>query len=319
MRHPPDLSIIVVGWNVRDFLHRALASIFNTDDATWPEVIVVDNASTDGTADMVRTTYPQVRLIANATNRGFAGGNNQGIAAATGRYLLLLNPDTEVLGGALATLVDYLRAHPDAGMVGPRLLNPDGTTQSSRRRFPTLPVLFLESTWLEGLAPGHLLNRYYMLDKSDAVEQDVDWIQGAAMLVRREVIEQVGTLDEGFFMYSEELDWCRRIRDAERRILYAPAAEIIHYGGKSSEQVTPARHIYFQSSKVRYTHKYHGALTAEALRLWLLGQYIWQGFVEAAKWIIGHRRKLRAARIQAYWQVLKSGLRQRRALQERRS
>jgi hypothetical protein len=141
--------------------------------------------------------------------------------------------------------------------------------------------------------------------------QEVDWVQGAALLLRREVIEEVGGFDEDFFMYSEELDWCRRIKEAGWRIVYLPKARIVHHEGKSSEQVVPARHIYFQSSKVHYARKYHGALVAELLRLWLLGQYLWQLGTEGAKWLVGHRRSLRASRVAAYRRVLRSGLRQR--------
>ena len=314
------LSVIIVSWNVRDLLQRALASVY----ASWGrktglEIIVVDNASHDDSVAMLRASFPDVQVIANTENRGFTGGNNQGLTAATGDFLLLLNPDTEIVQDALPRMVEYIRTHPDVGMVGPQLLNPDGSVQSSRRHFPTLPVLFLESTWLEKLAPRKLLRYYYAQDQADDVIQDVDWITGAAMLVRREVFSQVGGMDEGFFMYSEELDWCRRIRevawrdaswrDANWRIVYFPQARIVHHEGKSSEQVVPARHIYFQTSKVRYTRKYHGDAVAELLRLWLLAQYVWQIGVEGAKWLIGHRRDLRIARIAAYRQVLKSKLR----------
>jgi hypothetical protein len=307
-RHP-KLSVIIVTWNVREFLDRALASVY----ASWGErpgldVIVVDNASRDGTVEMVRSDYPQVRLIANRDNRGFTGGNNQGLAAAHGDYLLLLNADTEVRCDALARLVTYLEEHPDVGLVAPHLLNPDGTTQSSRRRFPTLPTLFLESTWLQGLAPHRLLARYYIEDRPVDVEQTVDWVTGAAMMVRRDVVDDVGGLDEGFFMYSEELDWCRRIHAAGWTVAYIPTANIVHYGGKSSEQVATARHLYFQTSKIRYTRKYHGAFAAGSLRWWLMTQYAWQLGVEAIKWLVGHRRELRAARIRAYQEVLASRL-----------
>lgn len=316
MASAPTLSVIIVGWNVVELLRRALQAIYTTTaGGQIPEVIVVDNASTDGTPAMVRTEFPQVHLIASSTNLGFTRGNNRGIARAGGDMILLLNPDTEVIGNALERMVAYLQAHPAVGLVGPRLLNPDGTPQSSRRRFPTLPVLFLESTWCEGLAPAATLDRYMVRDRADTLAQEVDWVTGAAMLVRREVIEQVGPLDEGFFMYSEELDWCHRIRDAGWSIAYTPDAEIVHYGGKSSEQVAPARHIYFQSSKVRYARKYHGAFIAGLLRTWLLGQYVWQIGLEGAKWLLGHRRELRAARVAAYWRVLCSGLHQQSAIE----
>ncbi len=314
------LSIIIVSWNVRDLLQRAITSVY----ASWGrqpglEIVVVDNASHDDSVVMLRADFPEVIVIANTENRGFPAGNNQGLTAATGDFLLLLNPDTEIAADALPGMVEYLQSHPDVGLVGPQLRNPDGSVQSSRRRFPTLPVLFLESTWLEKLAPRKLLRYYYAQEQPDDLVQDVDWITGAAMLTRRETVAQVGGMDEGFFMYSEELDWCRRIKEAGWRVVYFPEARIVHHEGKSSEQVVAARHIYFQSSKVRYTRKYHGNVAAECLRLWLLAQYVGQIGVEGAKWLIGHRRDLRAARLAAYRQVLKSKLRMSESANERMS
>ncbi|MEA3397137.1 MAG: glycosyltransferase family 2 protein [Chloroflexota bacterium] len=307
---PPTLSVIIVSWNVRELLRRALASLYASwGDRPGLEIIVVDNDSDDDSVAMLRAEFPQVQVIANSDNRGFTVGNNQGLTCAHGDFLLLLNPDTEVEGEALWQLLDYANNHPRVGMLGPRLLNPDGSTQSSRRRFPTLPVLFLESTWLQGLLPRRVLRSYYAQEHPDAAVQTVDWITGAAMLTRREVVAQVGGLDEGFFMYSEELDWCRRIKEAGWKIVYYPEARIVHHEGKSSEQVVPARHSYFQSSKVYYTRKYHGRLVSESLRWWLLAQYVWQLGVEGAKWLLGNRRTLRAERLAAYRQVLRSGLR----------
>jgi len=303
------LTIIIVSWNVRELLKRALISIFASwGSAPGLEVIVVDNASTDGSVAMLNAGFPQVRVIANTENLGFTKGNNQGLVIARGAFLLLLNPDTEIQESALFTLIAYAKQNLAVGMIGPQLLNPDQTIQPSRRRFPTLPVLFLESTWVQKFTPRSLLKRYYMEDHPDTEVQAVDWITGAAMLTRREVVSQVGGLDEGFFMYSEELDWCKRIKDAGWEIHYLPTARIIHHEGKSSEQVVPARHIYFQSSKVRYAGKYHGRSAAEALRLWLLGQYIWQLSLEIIKWLLGNQRPLRAQRIAAYRSVLRSRL-----------
>lgn len=302
----PDLSILVVNWNVRDLLRRCLQSILANLPACQLEIIVVDNGSTDGSVEMVRTEFPQVHLIANPDNRGFPVANNQGLAVARGRYVLLLNPDTEVVGNALETMVAFADAHPDVGVVGPMLLNPDGTVQSSRRRFPTLLTAVFESTWLQPYAPRRLLARYYVLDRPDDEVQDVDWVTGAALMARREAIEQVGPLDEGFFMYSEELDWCRRFREAGWRVVYLPTARVIHYGGKSSEQVLPARHIHFQRSKIRYFRKYHGAVAAGVLWAVIVGNYLWQIGVEGAKWLVGHKRSLRAERIAAYGQVVRA-------------
>lgn len=313
---PPDLSIVIVSWNVRELLRRCLDSIYSPlnrgreqgERPLTTEVIVVDNASTDGSAALVATEFPQVRLIANAENRGFTGGNNQGIAVSRGRYVMLLNPDTEVVGDALAAMVTYMDSRPEVGVLGPQLLYPDGSVQSSRRRFPTFGTALFESTWLQSWAPPGLLERYYVLDRRDDETSEVDWVMGACLVVRREVIEQVGGLDEGFFMYSDEPDWCKRIKDAGWKVVYFPGARVIHHEGKSSEQVVPARHIYFQTSKVRYFRKYHGPLTAGALRFFLLALYGQQLLLEATKAVLGHKRPLRRQRVAAYWQVLRSGL-----------
>lgn len=302
-----DLSIVILSWNVRDLLRQCLESVASGRPLS-AEIIVVDNASGDGSVEMVRAEFPAVRLIANQANRGYTGGNNDGIAAATGRYVMILNPDTRVLNDALAAMVAYADAHPDVGVVGPQLLNPDGSVQSSRRRFPTLMTGLFESTWLQPLAPRDVLRRYYVLDQPDDAIQEVDWLFGACFLVRRQVIQQVGVLDEGFFMYSEEMDWCRRIRQAGWKVVYLPEAQVIHYGGKSSDQVAAQRHIYFQTSKVRYFRKHHGALTAGVLRVALLTMYAGQLALEAAKGALGHKRALRRERVRAYWQVLRSGL-----------
>ncbi len=304
-----DLSIVIVSWNVRDLLRRCLHSILDARHSMRIEVVVVDNASTDDSSDMVRAEFPNVHIITNSENRGFPAANNQGLAVAQGQYVLLLNPDTEVIEDGLATMVAFADAHPGVGMVGPQLLYPDGSIQSSRRRFPTLATAAFESTWLEPYAPRRLLEHYYVLDQPDSVVQDVDWVMGAAMMARREAIEQVGLMDEGFFMYSEELDWCRRFREAGWRVIYLPTARVIHHEGKSSEQVVAARHIYFQTSKVRYFGKYHGRIVAETLRLFLLVNYVWQLGLEGIKWLVGHKRPLRAERVAAYRQVLRSGLR----------
>ena len=313
-----DVAVIVVNWNVRDLLYRCLSSVFATPSALALHVVVVDNASSDGSPEMVRREFPQVQLIANARNRGFTAGNNQALRALgfgkegseLPRYALLLNPDAELVGDALETMVAFMDAHPDVGVVGPQLRFPDGRIQSSRRRFPTLATAFLESTVLQQWWPDNpVARRYYVLDRPDDVVQDVDWVVGACMLVRREAILDVGLLDEGFFMYSEELDWCRRIKERGWRVVYLPTARVIHHEGRSSAQVVPARHIHFQRSKVRYFRKHHSAWAAELLRAFLLLSYVYQLLLEGGKWLLGHKRPLRAARVQAYWQVLRSGLR----------
>ncbi len=273
------------------------------------EVIVVDSASSDGSVTMVEEEFPQVRLITNSENVGFTVGNNQGIAVSRGRYILLLNPDTEVVGDALTAMVEYMDDHPQVGALGPQLLNPDGSIQSSRRRFPTLATAFLESTILQQWSPHNRVARhYYIADRSDDEVQEVDWVTGACLMTRRETIEEVGPMDEGFFMYSEELDWCRRFKAQGWQIVYLPTAKVIHHGGQSSEQVKAFQHIQFQRSKIRYFRKHHGSWQAEVLRLFILATYVYQLVVEALKWLIGYKRPLRAARVKSYWQVLRSRL-----------
>jgi N-acetylglucosaminyl-diphospho-decaprenol L-rhamnosyltransferase len=312
----PDLSIVIVSWNVRDLLRQCLRSIFTSaqlKDSPTCEVIVVDNVSTDGTTEMVRAEFPDVHLIVNEENLGYPGANNQGLAIAQGRYRMILNPDTEIVGDALATMVAYADANPDVGVVGPQLLWPRGDdegsrVQSSRRRFPTLATALFESTWLQPYAPRRVLEHYYMEDQPEDATLDVDWIKGAAVMARKEAIDQVGLMDDGFFMYSEELDWCKRFKDTGWRVVYLPVAKIVHYEGKSSEQVVTSRHIHFHTSKVRYFRKHHGHLVGEALRWFLLGNYAWQLGMEGAKWLVGHKRPLRAERVSAYRQVLRSRL-----------
>jgi len=273
------------------------------------ETIVVDNASSDGSVAMVEGEFPQARLIANSENVGFAVGNNQGIAASQGRYILLLNPDTEIVGDALTTMVEYMDDHLQVGALGPQLLNPDGSIQSSRRHFPTLATAFLESTVLQQWFPrNRATRRYYITDRPDDEVQKVDWITGACLLVRRETVEQVGLLDEGFFMYSEELDWCRRMKAQGWKVIYLPTARVVHHGAQSSEQVKSFQHIQFQRSKIRYFRKHHGPQQAEVLRLFILVTYLCQLIAEALKWLVGHKRPLRAARVKSYWQVLESRL-----------
>jgi len=304
-----DLSIIIVSWNVRELLGQCLNSILDETGDLALEVVVVDSGSTDGSPEMVASEHPWVHLLSCTENVGFPKGNNLGIQIAAGRQLLFLNPDTVLVRGALTSIFRYMESHHDVGVVGPQLTNPDGSRQSSRRRFPSLATGFVESTWLDRFAPPSVLSRYYAEDLPDDVPVDVDWVVGACMMVRGEAIAQVGGMDEAYFMYSEELDWCRRFKDAGWRVVFLPEAKVIHYEGRSSEQAVTARHINFQRAKLRYFRKYHGALQASVLRAFLLLVYGWQLLWEGLKGILGHRRPLRWQRVKAYWEVLRSGLR----------
>ena len=314
-----NISFLIVSWNVRELLQRAVQAILDDTRDLEIEIVVVDNASRDGTVEMLRAdfsatalgTSPNVRVIANEENVGFTRGNNQGIEIAQGRYLFLINPDTEIQRGATRALLEFMDASENArvGIIAPRLYYADGSLQSSRRRFPKFSTALFESTKLEQWFPHNsLITDYRLLNTDDSQTQDVDWVVGAAMFVRRAVIEQIGGLDERFFMYSEELDFCKRAKQAGWRVVYFPDARVLHHEAKSSEQVLARRDIYFHSSKVRYFKKHHGVLQGELLRYFLLSMFAFQWLEEGAKFLLGHKRELRAARMRAYQQVLQSRL-----------
>lgn len=300
-----DLSIIIVSWNVSNLLAACLDSIL-TNAGDTVEIIVVDSGSTDNTVNMLRTRYPHVQLLAQTENLGFTRCNNLGLQAARGRYLLLLNPDTAIIGDTLTQMVAYMDTHPEVGILGPQTLNTDGSHQSTRRRFPTPVLAFFESTWLQPYAPASLLDHFYMHDTANDAVLEVDWVQGSALLARRELYTQIGGLDEGYVMFSEELDWCKRAKLAGWRVAYLGTASITHHGGQSTDQVVARRHIHFQTSKLRYFRKYHGRAFAFVLRLFLLATYVWQIALESAKSLLGHKRDIRGERIRAYWQILRS-------------
>jgi N-acetylglucosaminyl-diphospho-decaprenol L-rhamnosyltransferase len=306
-----DLSVIIVSWNVADLLAACLDSLGESAAQYSMEIIVVDSASSDDTVKRVQRDYPHVKMLAQTENLGFSRCNNIGLAAARGRYLLLLNPDTEVHGDALAQMIAYLDANPPVGIVGPHTLNTDGSTQSTRRRFPNVRLAFFESTWLQPLAPKAWLDHFYVTQRPDDAVIEVDWAQGSALMARREVYEQIGGLDTDYIMYYEELDWCKRAKGAGWRVVYLGTAQITHHGGKSTEQVAARKHIHFQESKLRYYRKYHGRLVAAALRMFLFISYGWQVGREGLRWLMGSKRSMREERVRAYLEVLRSGLKVR--------
>lgn len=311
-----DLSIIIVNWNVRDLLDRCLASIHDAqvaigderEDLPLVEIIVVDCASHDDSVTMVRENYPGVMLLPQSENVGFSRGNNLAMAVATAPRFLLLNPDTEVSADAIGLLLQYLEAHPAVGILGPHTLNTDGSHQSTRRRFPSLLTGIFESTWLAALAPTSVHDSYFMRETNDKAILEVDWVQGSALMLRREVYDGIGGLDEGFVMYSEELDFCRRAKSVGWKVVYHGRAMITHRGGKSSDQVPAFTQIQFQTSKLRYFRKHHGFLSYLMLRTLLLAQFLWQLAMESGKAAFGHKRKMRLQRIKVYWRVIRSGL-----------
>ena len=309
------VSIIIVSWNVRDLLDKCLASLYKAaveQDSPLIEIIVVDSASEDGSMDMVRRKYPQASILPQKENIGFTRGNNIGLAHARAPYFLLLNPDTELGDDALLQMLDYMDQHPDVGILGPHTLNTDGSHQSTRRRFPTLMTGLFESAWLSAYAPTSVETHYRMLDTADDAILEADWVQGSAMMARRELYAAIGGLDEGFVMYSEELDWCKRAKAAGWKVVYHGQALITHHGGKSSQQAVAFQQIQFHTSKLRYFRKHHGYSHYLILRAVIWLQFLWQLLLEGGKGAFGHKRELRFERVRVYWQVLRSGLKAKR-------
>lgn len=259
-----DLSISIVSWNTQDLLDACLKSVYETTTGIEFEVIVVDNASSDESVDMVRRKYAQVNLIVNSENVGFAKANNQAYAASRGRFFLLLNPDTLCSKGALVKLVRFLEAHPGAGAVGPLVVNSDGTLQHSWARFPTV--------WSEftGRLDRRIRGSRDWPNTPDEVASvgafAIDWLGGCCLMVRRSAVEQIGLMDESFFMYSEETDWCYRLYRGGWAAWLDPAAAIVHLGGQSSGQASERSRRVLCDSKVHYARKHSGPFAA-----WVLG------------------------------------------------
>jgi GT2 family glycosyltransferase len=264
MSEPVKLSIAIVNWNAGKYLSDCLESITVHPPACTYEIWLADNASTDGSSAKVEDAFPQVRTILNQENRGFAGGNNQIIAESNGEYILLLNPDTLIIAGALQSLVDFLDANPTAGGCGPRLSNPDGSLQVSCFPFPTI----LRETWrllhLDAIFP---LGVYPLSSWQQDRPRSVDAIQGACLLIRRSALNQVGKLDAGYFMYTEEIDLCHRLRQADWPLFWIPSAEVIHYGGMSTRHVADSMFLRLYHSKVRFFRQRYGNFQAAVYKL----------------------------------------------------
>ncbi|HID95340.1 MAG TPA: glycosyltransferase [Candidatus Latescibacteria bacterium] len=234
-----DLSIVIVNYNVKSFLRQALRTIVDASRGLETEIFVVDNGSSDGSAEMVSELYPGVQLIQNRQNVGFARANNQALRRCQGRYILLINPDTIVRQDTLVTMVRFLDEHPEAGAAGCKILNPDGTLQlACRRGFPTPGAAFFKITGLSRLFPKSSRFARYNLTYLDPDQvHEVDALSGSFMVVRREALDGVGLLDETFFMYGEDLDLCYRIKEAGWKIFYVPETEIIHFKGESTKRI----------------------------------------------------------------------------------
>ena len=258
-----NCTILVVNWNTRELLARCLCSIEQRAPKDSYEVIVVDNASSDASPQMVREHFPGVRLVENEKNVGFAAANNQALRQATGRYLVLLNSDTEVRPGALAALVQFMDAHPRAGAAGARLLNPDGSLQPSCHPMLTpgrefWRLVFLDRLWRRATYSMH---RWAM-----NIPRQVEVIKGACLLLRREALDEVGLLDESYFMYTEEVDLCYRLHRTGWELWWVPQAEVVHYEAQSTRQAAEDMYVQLYRSKVQFYRKFGGQRRAHRFK-----------------------------------------------------
>ena len=254
-----DLSVIVVNYKSRDSLMECLAALEAGGAPARREVVVIDNASGDGVAEALAGAFPGARLIANRENVGYARAVNQGIAASSGRYLLVMNPDCVVGPGAVGTLAGHLDHHPRCAVAGPRIHNPDGSLEYSARAFPDhFTFLFNRYSLLTRWFPGNPWSRRYLLSDWDhSSTRDVDWLSGACLMVRREAIERVGPMDETFFMFNEDVDWCRRMKLGGWAVTYVPEASVVHHVGASRRKVAAKVIVERHRGMIHYFHKHH--------------------------------------------------------------
>ena len=260
----PDVSLCIVSLNARDYLRECLLSVESSAKEVAYEVIVVDNCSHDGSVDMLQEEFPQVKIIQNRANEGFSKPMNKALKIGAGRYYLLLNPDTILQDGALDKLVAFLDANPEAGIVGPKVLNPDGSLQKPCRRSEARPwdVFMYFSGMAKRFPNNPRFSGYYLGYLDEDQTHEVDGVSGSCMLVRREVIQQIGYLDERFFAYQEDADFCLRARKAGWKVFYYPEAKVVHFGGKGGSKTRPTRSIiawhysYFQYYKKHFASDY---------------------------------------------------------------
>lgn len=264
------LSVIIVNWNTCDLLHDCLASLQKASKAFQAqiEIFVVDNNSDDHSVAMVRQQFPMVRLTCNSENVGFARANNQAIALCQSKYILLLNSDTVVSPNALNQLYSFMEIHPDVAVVGPTLLNVDGSFQASYGQFPTVSTYFWQLLGLASFFYG--IHFPSASPENSQTTQDVDWVGGACLLCRRSALATVGLLDEQFFMYAEEMEWCYRFKQHGWRVCFLPPATIIHIGGGSSEIARPKVLARQWRSNLYFLRKHHHAAAAGFIRLLVL-------------------------------------------------
>jgi hypothetical protein len=290
------LSFILVNWNTKGDIVAALRSIEGTVRDYRHEIIVVDNGSADGSPDAIREAFPRVYLIRNERNLGFARAVNQALAQAAGRYCVLLNSDARLMEGAIKTLAAFMEENPDVGIAGGQLINEDGSRQNSIAPFPSLATELLNKRLLRLFFP----RRYPGKERDYPRPLDVDSLVGACIIVRRQAIEEVGNLDEGYFFFMEETDWCLRMKKAGWRINFVPGALIHHLQGASASLAKAEVRIEYYRSRYRFFTKWHGRGKTGILKKWLILRLV--GEVAANSFMLWKRRYRTRWRI--YWRLL---------------
>jgi len=301
------LSILIVNWNTCELIDDSITSILAHLPEFEFEIIVVDNASTDGSASLIRRNFPQIHLIENHENIGFARAVNQALEESLGEYVLLLNSDTLIPPNQLSKAVMFLQEYQEAGAVGVKLLNLDGSFQASFARFPNL---FSETIQAVGI--GRLIyGPYYPSPRpvDDEKAQPVDWVAGAFLLVRREVYERVGGLDPDYWMYSEETDWCYRIQQAGWKIYYLPDVFIIHLGGGSSRQRKPESYAQLYRSKLLFFQKHYSPAQTSLLRGVFLLKFSLQAVIGSIFYLIPGKRQQAVTKLRSSSAVIRDCLR----------
>ena len=291
------LSIVLVCWNNKSYLDPCLKSLYESGLHTPFDVVVVDNGSTDGSQQMLAEKYPQVKIIQNSSNVGLGKASNQGMEATAGQYVLLLNNDTIVNGASFDAMVDFLDQHPRAGAVGGKLMNPDGTIQAGYNHFSSLTEEFLVATRL-----GELIRPGYPAIMHAEQIRSVDWMGSACLMVRRAALDEVGLLDEGYFIYGDETDLQYRLKKAGWEIYFLPKATTIHYGGRSMERWPRRKMVY--RGKMLFYRKHYGFLKTLLLRLLLAGLSLIKLMIWGGAYLISSKRDVAIKEVRSNQDVL---------------
>jgi GT2 family glycosyltransferase len=276
-----DLSVIIVNYNVKDLFKKCLQSIFNFQEELKFEVIIVDNHSEDQSLKMLKENFSHVKLIENQHNLGFSVACNQGIRQSRGRYILLLNPDTEFTAGGISEMIKFMDSFPQVGICGPKMVDPQGKTHFSARSFPSyLTAISSSQSILNRIFPTNPLSRRYLLKDQDRDQKlEVDWVSGSCLLTKRGVFEKIGLLDEQFFMYVEDVDFCYRAKKAGFSVYYFPNSVVIHHIGKSTQKRKLAMLVEHHRSMYHFYRKNHHpnvflkgiVFLSIWIRLWFVG------------------------------------------------